>query len=232
MNIETHPKEVGSDEKIAAFVPATVHINTYFPTQIFTFQLPEPNAEMLNDELMQAVRAERRSDAEGLERSNFRALGGWHSKNFLHEKDKFAPLVSLVERVGATISEECGYHAQTTLRIGTMWAIINTPGSANKAHVHPGCLWSGVYYIQAPKNSGNIEFTDPRTANIMAPVRFAEGTTKPQEMWTKVNFEPVPGKLIIFPSWLYHSVAPNLSTEKGEDGERVIISFNLFQGPI
>lgn len=231
MNTQAPLSQTGVEPTDSVSLATGVHTNTYFPTQIFTFELPKPGVEAFNSDLLAAVRAERQRDAEGLERSNFRELGGWHSKNFLHKTDDFAPLVSLIEKVAATIAGQMGYHPQTALRIGTMWAIINTPGSSNKAHVHPGCLWSGVYYIQAPRHSGNIEFTDPRTANIMAQPRYADGVTKPHEAWTKVNFQPVAGKMIIFPSWLYHSVEPNMSTGKGEDGERVIVSFNLSQGP-
>jgi hypothetical protein len=38
--------------------------------------------------------------------------------------------------------------------------------------------------------------------------------------------------MLIFPSWLYHAVAPNLSEHDGPAGHRVIISFNLSQHKI
>ena len=51
-----------------------------------------------------------------------------------------------------------------------MWANINMRYSHNRNHVHPGALWSGVYYIQTPKDSGRIWFTDPRgEAHTMVP---------------------------------------------------------------
>ena len=40
---------------------------------------------------------------------------------------------------------------------------INYPGGFNRPHLHPNSLFSGVYYIKAPKNSGNIIFYDPRS---------------------------------------------------------------------
>ena len=39
------------------------------------------------------------------------------------------------------------------------------------------------------------------------------------------RLKPTPGKMLIFTSWLYHCVDPNLSDEKGKAGHRVIISF-------
>lgn len=203
--------------------------NTYFPTQIFSYNLEGETLKAINDPIRKAIFAERERDSEGIQRSNFRALGGWHSHNNLHKDEAYSDLVDLVGEVSASICEQNSYESQSCLKIGTMWSVINSPGSSNRAHVHPGCLWSGVYYVQAPEKSGNIEFTDPRTVSLMNPARYIAKKRRPKPCWTKVNFTPTVGRLLVFPSWLYHSVAPNLSQETGEAAERIIISFNLNQ---
>ncbi len=218
-----------SVEDLAAQIAGAVTENRHFPTQIFSFQLPDGPAAAMNEKLLGLIRTERDKDAMGIERSNYRSLGGWHSHNNLHLDPNWSLLVQLVETVGDSVTTTCGYDPAYRLKIGTMWSIINSQGSFNNAHVHPGCLWSGVYYVQTPEASGSIEFTDPRTAAIMAAPHYIRGKRKPQSNWTKVVFEPVAGKLLVFPSWLYHAVAPNLSPLRGEDGERVIVSFNLSQ---
>ena len=48
-----------------------------------------------------------------------------------------------------------------------MWSNINPPGGMNRAHQHPNSLWSGVYYIKAPKNSGHLKIDDPRSSAAM-----------------------------------------------------------------
>jgi uncharacterized protein (TIGR02466 family) len=219
----------GTAESLAAQIAEAVTENKYFPTQVFSFQIPDAAATALNDRLLALIRSERDRDQMGIERSNFRALGGWHSHNNLHLDPTWSALTQLVETVGDSISGANGYDPAYRLKIGTMWSIINAPGSFNNAHVHPGCLWSGVYYVQTPKGCGNIEFTDPRTAAIMAAPHYIRDKRKPQSNWSKVVFEPVAGKLLVFPSWLYHAVTPNLSTAKGEVAERIIVSFNLSQ---
>ena len=50
--------------------------------------------------------------------------------------------------------------------LGNMWANINPPGGMNRAHQHPNSLWSGVYYIKAPKNSGHLKIDDPRSVSL------------------------------------------------------------------
>ena len=202
----------------------------YFPTLIF--QIDVTNANALNKSLLKAIYNERDKDREGITRSNVKELGGWHSKNFLHKSPGYSKLVEHINSATARISKELGYSDKHTMKIGTMWSIINPPGSFNTAHVHPGCLWSGVYYVHTPENAGNIEFIEPRTVHLMNQPKYLPKTRRPKECWTKVNFKPKAGRMIIFPSWLYHSVRPNSSSENGEKGDRIIISFNTSQHKI
>lgn len=200
---------------------------TYFPTTVF--QVDHGDCDAMNARLLSLIYAERERDREGTNRSNFAELGGWHSHNNLHKETAYADMVGCINSATAQMSEEMGYDRSRALKIGTMWSIINPPGAANRAHVHPGCLWSGVYYIQAPENCGRIEFVDPRTFNLMNQPRYQPNKKRKKEYWTKVRFTPVPGRMLIFPSWLYHAVDPNMSKETGDAADRVIISFNLNQ---
>ncbi|KUF08980.1 TIGR02466 family protein [Pseudoponticoccus marisrubri] len=200
---------------------------SYFPTMIFQVDVPDPKP--LNQSLLKAIYAERERDRKGINRSNLPQLGGWHSHNNLHKSDTYAGLVDLINKATARISEDLGYADSHELRIGTMWSIINPPGSANRAHVHPSCLWSGVYYIQAPKDCGNIEFIEPRTVHLMNQAKFQPNKKRSKENWTKVRFTPTAGRMLIFPSWLYHAVDPNMSTAEGDASNRIIVSFNLNQ---
>ena len=199
----------------------------YFPTLIFQIDLPHP--EELNKRLLDSIYAEQEKDQKGIERSNISVLGGWHSHNDLHKVAEFDEIANLINAAGARIGEDQSYDENYKIKIGTMWSIINPPGSANRAHVHPGCMWSGVYYIHAPAGAGNIEFMEPRTVHLMNQPRFKRSTKRAKENWTKVRFDPVPGRMIIFPSWLYHAVDTNTSAEAGRNAHRVIISFNLNQ---
>jgi uncharacterized protein (TIGR02466 family) len=199
----------------------------YFPTMVFNITCSDHVA--LNDYLTNLIYAERDRDQEGIQRSNYKKLGGWHSHNNLHREDAYRPLTDRIHQAGRRISKQLGYNPSKHLQVGTMWSIINAPGSSNKSHIHPGCHWSGVYYVHAPKGAGDIEFTDPRTTHIMNQPSFEKNKQRSKENWTKVQYTPKAGKMLIFPSWLYHGVAPNLSDQSGRDGERVIISFNLSQ---
>ena len=48
-----------------------------------------------------------------------------------------------------------------------MWANINYPGNANRPHLHPNSLFSGVYWVKAPEKSGNLMLYEPKTRCTM-----------------------------------------------------------------
>ena len=118
----------------------------YFPTMIFSATAGE-ETDKVNAGLLSAIYAAREADQKSIQRSNFTALGSWHSQNHLHRKTAFAPMVEMVTALTRHMAGELGYAASHELHIGTMWAIINPPGAFNRAHIHPDCLWSGVTSI-------------------------------------------------------------------------------------
>ena len=199
----------------------------YFPTLIYSSMLHDRVS--MNKEILAAIYAEREKDTKGIERSNYRSLGGWHSHNNLHKEPAFDRLTKRAHKLLTGLHSNLGYDPNTYLSITTMWSITNPPGSSNRAHIHPGALWSGVYYVQAPEGAGQIEFTDPRTVQIMNSATFVANKKRKTECWTKVRVQPQPGKLLFFPSWLYHAVEPNLAEGTGNEAERIIISFNINQ---
>jgi uncharacterized protein (TIGR02466 family) len=109
--------------------------------------------------------------------------------------------------------------AQVQPVIASCWANVNGPGASNVVHTHPHCFLSGVYYVQADPDSGHVFFLDPRPAAPMIAPPVSGHTA-----WTynQVRYEPKPGRMQIFPSWLQHGVEPNRSTK-----DRVCISFNV-----
>jgi len=199
----------------------------YFPTLVYSAFVHD--AEEMNKEILAAINIERDRDNKGIERSNYRSLGGWHSHNNLHKDKKFDRLTNRLHKMGEAISDNLGYAKNRRLEITTMWSISNPPGASNRTHIHPGAIWSGVYYVQAPEGAGQIELVDPRTVNLMNSATYMPNVKRKTECWTKVKVKPVAGKMLFFPAWLYHGIDPNLATGTGRDSERVVIAFNINQ---
>ena len=104
-----------------------------------------------------------------------------------------------------------------------MWANINPPGGYNKPPVHPNALFSGVYYIKTPPNSGRLICQDPRPG-IQTCMPTRKKVEIPKYLWRDVHIEPQENRAIIFPAWLWHQVEPNESNDI-----RISVSFNFIQ---
>ena len=155
---------------------------------------------------------------KGITRTN---VQGWHSHTNMADLPEYKKLVSMLYACQKTIYEQEHYESEPVL--GNMWANINPPGGMNRAHIHPNSLWSGVYYVKALPNSGHLKIDDPRAAASMSRPRQKSGA-QPSRLWREAHFEPIAGRLIMFPAWLTHCVDPNKSNEN-----RISVSFNFMQ---
>ena len=184
----------------------------YFPTIIYAKDVN------LDNRLFEREVVEWSKKDGGVNRTN---VNGWHSQTNMHEIPVFKPLVNeLFIMQEQVFAEEWLENGAT---IGNMWANINPPGGYNMPHVHPNSHFSGVYYIKAPKDSGNIVFNEPKTGAHMIMPRRKEGKP-PSHLWKEVHVDALEGRILIFPSWLWHSVQPNKSNDI-----RISVSFNFLQ---
>lgn len=143
---------------------------------------------------------------------------GWQSESTLHERAEFREFDSCVSHVARTILRFLRI-GQEAFEITGCWATVLAKGAAHKVHSHPNNFLSGVYYVRVHPSANTINFHDPRSqARIIRPPVWeltAENTD--QVVVTVAN-----GNLLMFPSYLEHSVDANTS-----DAERVSISFNI-----
>jgi uncharacterized protein (TIGR02466 family) len=101
-----------------------------------------------------------------------------------------------------------------------MWININPPGGMSRLHKHVDNILSGVFYIQCPKDCGDIVFPNP-VSNASYHFHHKNLKEYNQNNSSFCNQVPQPGKMITFPSYAEHYVEPNLSNK-----DRVSISFN------
>ncbi len=101
------------------------------------------------------------------------------------------------------------------------WLNITKPGGFHHVHNHSNSILSGVFYISTQKGD-SICFIDPN-ADIKNTIVFEH---KEWNMWNSITtyFPVSTGELVIFPSWLRHSVPPNEIATK----DRISLSFNTF----
>ena len=189
--------------------------NLLFPTPVWTTQFE--NYKTMNEEMYQFIKNEQSNDQNGINKSN---LKGWHSKDFELNNDKPQKFIKFISNSIEQVMTDMKWEKnKQSVKINNMWAIINTGGSANLRHQHGNSTISGAYYVRAPKDSGDIVFYDPRPA----PIYSHPNVEISNLLNAQVNsITPKEGGLVLFPSYLDHSVNENLSNE-----ERIVISFNI-----
>ena len=187
-------------------------IEKFFPTLVYG-----KDVQLNNNQLAQDIVNWSNQD-KGVSKTNVK---GWHSTTDMHTKPEYSQLITELMRMQKEIYDN--EHIDRHAVLGNMWANINPPGGSNRAHQHPNSLWSGVYYIKAPKNSGHLKIDDPRSVACMSRPRQKDGK-KPLRLFRETHYEPKAGRLIMFPSWLMHCVDPNESNDI-----RISVSFNFLQ---
>jgi uncharacterized protein (TIGR02466 family) len=101
--------------------------------------------------------------------------------------------------------------------MNTSWYTHSKPGQSAPFHNHSNCMFSGVFYVKVPENSGDIEF-DSHSGNTFQP-----RSSEPNIFNSRsIKIKPSKGKLLFFDSNIYHEIKRNESDEI-----RVSIAFNL-----
>ncbi|NPC58599.1 2OG-Fe(II) oxygenase family protein [Caenimonas soli] len=183
-----------------------------FPSFVWKTRIEPGLRDAMCSPILKAL-ADMRPDAPALEPGQ-----GWQSAQDLHEHETMRELVSCIEHCTASVLR--------FLRIGTeeceitgCWATVLAPGASHKLHSHPNNFLSGVYYVRTGEGADTINFHDPRKqASVIRPPVVELTAENTDQVVVRVS----DGTLLLFPSWLEHSVDAN----RGND-ERISISFNL-----
>ena len=185
-----------------------------FPSSIHSLEIK--NFNDYKDQLVKETYQEKDEDPTGRKISNY---GGWQSNQYNIHKYNSETLKKII------IDSLSGFlpMSENVSMVIEGWTNINGPGDSNVKHMHPKAVLSGVLWIKAPKNCGNIIFETP---NLFEKCQELESYT--DEFALKTNsymtyfFNPKEGKIIIFPSSLNHEVEKNKSDE-----DRISYSFNI-----
>lgn len=153
---------------------------------------------------------------ESTQRSNRK---GWQSESTFYLEPSFDEFKEYI--VSHAITASSMYNLNLTL--DNMWININKRGSYNVSHCHPTAVLSGVLWVKAPKNSGNIVFNSPNhfTEHLLIS-NIDRELAQQYNYHSNFYFEPTEGRMLLFPASLEHWVEMNESSE-----DRISIAFNL-----
>src|SRR5215813_12307588 len=183
-----------------------------FPTLVWKIQLTNTLRDEINAKVVSTL--ERlKSDLPALEPGQ-----GWQSEQTLHQRDELRELVTCINSVAKSVLRFLRI-GEEALEITGCWATVLARGGVHKAHCHPNNFLSGVYYVRVHPGADAINFHDPRSQSRVIRPPVVELTA---ENTDQVVVRVASGTLLMFPSYLEHSVDANPSAD-----ERISISFNI-----
>ena len=176
-----------------------------------------------NNKLIEYAYKLKDSQPSGVSISN---VLGWQSENlnqtiFDSYDLEITRLFNYIQQNLITSKKELNLKLNLSLSFGNVWININPKNAYNQPQNHPNSILSGVYYVACKEGSGKVVFKNP-ASNMLYHLSNRAINEYNNVNCSVVQFNPVPGLLLIFPSWIEHYVMPNLNEE-----DRISIAFNV-----
>jgi uncharacterized protein (TIGR02466 family) len=187
----------------------------WWATPIWYFDIPIEEADYIK--IAEECYSEK-NKSEGRIISN---KDGWQSNDIFKNKNipNISNLINIIDVQTKHVFKDHGLKNNIDVGIGNSWININFKDSSNYVHTHSECIMSGVYYIKANENSGDTEFYGDSRLEFYNQLYFDNSN---KNTFSSVVYKPIVGRVLIFPSWVPHSVKSNKSDE-----DRISISFNI-----
>ena len=150
-------------------------------------------------------------------------IAGYHSPETLHGVEELCPLFEYICQLGMKAVSDLNF-VECDVALTSAWLNINDSRQCmNSEHIH-GDVFSGVFYLSAPEESGKLVLQNPAINRMWSGCALA--SQKNEFTGESIRIEPIEGNIILFPSYLPHSVETN-----NHDEARIAISFNLIALP-
>lgn len=205
----------------------------FWPTSFFAFGWPEHHS--LGPTLLKYLYEERdrqqRRIASGVAPGAKSAYGLYESDFDLLNRQHPAVqslrtfIVSCIQLVVGKVNEEADEPSGINVEIPDSWFHITNGGGFHDAHVHNGCSWCGICYLQIGDSGPSQDGGAPNGGSRFYSPLWRGGTHSDygNQYLGKAYIDPPiqDGMVLIFPSYLLHSGLPY----RGEK-DRVLIAFN------
>ena len=185
-----------------------MHTELWFPSVIWSAIIHSIDNDALKDFAYNREKVDK-----GRTVSNYL---GWQSSDL--KQGESTEIDKLINYLNKEVNECARQVGMKELELYNIWININYPGGYNHLHHHVGSVLSGVYYVDADPNQGNIQFERNDGAEYHIPTDIAQETYYTS---TRATYAAKTGALYVFPGWLKHSVQGNRTAN-----DRISISFN------
>ena len=186
-----------------------------FPTPVFTTMIPLEFSKVTPWLFKQEMLSEE------VDSPNY----GERSKNsYILDEPEAIDLKSYILELTSQYGKLLGYDYES-YRFGQSWVSYKHPGQHHTMHSHPNSLISGVFYFGEPTDKTpaikfhkleggfNVSYLSPKLVKDKRELKYSQ---------KEFSIEFTPGLLLLFPSYLHHSVPLNKT-----DKTRCSLAFNV-----
>jgi len=179
-----------------------------------------PKFEEEKELILKAIEEYKQDYPDSINISN---VGGNQTENCLHSKKELESLFTFIYEFANNAADELQFIDRETF-ITESWANYNDSRQAmHTEHTH-GDVFSGVFYLKAPEKSGKLCIRNLAMNTMWIGSKLF--STKNEFTSSLVKIEPIEGEILLWPSYLPHSVETN-----DHDDNRISISFNVIMFP-
>jgi uncharacterized protein (TIGR02466 family) len=179
-----------------------------------------PDFEDQKETFLTCVRDFKNKNPQGEHKSNVNA---YHSPETLQGEEELRPLFQYICEMAIQAVIDLNF-VENNIFLTHAWVNFNDNRQCmNSEHIH-GEVLSGVFYLKAPPESGKLVLSNSGLNRLWGGISLVK--EKNQFTGEMMRIEPEEGSIILFPSYLPHSVETN-----NHNDERISISFNLMVLP-
>jgi len=179
-----------------------------FPSPVTLFSIKE---EKVFTDFAKRLKSEVKKDKnEAAKRAHY-----FSDNSYVLDLKEIAPLKTFISSK-LTLFLNKVLSVQGEAHITQSWVNLNAPGQITNIHPHPNSIVSGVVYLETNFENGDIMFHRHAENNgcswySLVPRYYADVVMNPFQHAT-CSFKVRTGDLLMFPSYLLHSVPRNTTT--------------------
>ena len=189
-----------------------------FPQKIYEVQYP--NYETIQQSLMDDVMSKFDMGTDEHTKHRLFTPGSYtltgskpSSIKKLHQQLKNQELVTWINQHIKIYWDGLGYDPKFNPTVYHMWA--NATGKNDKVlhHNHSPFELTGVFYLNATPEMGRLALIHPNEIVLSKCPYYAKQESLQEKYFWDHLVDPAPGKLVLFPGWMYHKTQPNNTDE-------------------
>ena len=163
---------------------------------------------------------------EQVKKEQYRMGGGKNYcsvDSFLHKREEYKQLIQWFDQCLDECKQHIGFNFNGKFSITQCWANQTRKGGLHVGHTHSNSLVSSIFYLSEQSAPTYFTVKSIWHDKFDLPIQNIKGND-PQSVTTPLTFiEPIVGRLVLFPSSLFHGVIQSNSVLP-----RFSMSFNTF----